>query len=79
MKKRALTLCLICVMALLMAVPAIATPAAAIEVPVIEQVQEIGERTEETRIYWRTTSLGVLQFRVWSITWGRWLTDWTNF
>ena len=33
---------------------------------------------ELTRIYLRTNSAGVLQFRVWGITSGRWLTDWAN-
>jgi len=40
---------------------------------------EIAPRHELTRIYWRTTSAGILQFRVWGITSGRWLTEWQNW
>ena len=39
---------------------------------------EIAPFHELTRIYFRTTSEGVLQARVWGITSGRWLTDWGN-
>jgi len=39
---------------------------------------EIIPLTEQTQIHWRTTSAGVLQFRVWGLTSGRWLTDWIN-
>jgi len=68
-------------MALLMVVPALAAPAAVAYVPAqIEVVEEeAGARSQEmTRIYWRTITGGIIQFRVWSITNGRWLTDWTN-
>jgi hypothetical protein len=49
---------------------------------VTEQINQIeflpvAPTTEMTRIYWRTYD-GQLQFRVWSITNGRWITDWTN-
>ena len=33
--------------------------------------------TEMTQFYWRTYN-GKLQYRVWSITYGRWITDWTD-
>ena len=33
---------------------------------------------ELTQIYWRTTSAGVFQFRVWRITSGGQFSDWTN-
>ena len=33
-------------------------------------------RAEETRWYFRTTSDGKNQMRLWSITYSRWLTDW---
>ena len=67
-------------MAFLMVIPAVAVPSPVTDVPVaaaaaIEDVAPHG--LEETQIYWRTMN-GRLQFRVWSITNGRWLTDWTN-
>jgi len=84
MKKRVLTGFLIFVMALMLAIPAFATPAMVVDVPVVATQAEVEEPmesrgTEFTRIYWRTTSTGQLQFRVWGMTSGRWLTDWTNF
>lgn len=37
---------------------------------------ESGERAEETIWYYRVTSDGLFQRRLWSITYGYWLTDW---
>ncbi len=34
-------------------------------------------RAEETKWYYRTVN-GVLQKRLWSVTYGRWLTDWMD-
>jgi len=76
MKKRITVFLLICVMALSVAVPAMATDVDA-KAPISEtsgQV-EISPFIEMTRIYWRNHQ-GQLQMRVWSITNGRWLTDW---
>lgn len=39
-------------------------------------IMEIGNRAEETVWYYRITSDGLLQRRLWSITYGYWLTDW---
>jgi len=66
-----------------MIVLSFAVPAMAADVVVTEPVsvvyeQEISPRHEFTRTYWRTYG-GVLQMRVWSITNGRWLTDWIDF
>lgn len=33
-------------------------------------------RLEETEWYYRTTESGLFQKRLWSITYGYWLTDW---
>lgn len=33
-------------------------------------------RPEETMWFYRTTDTGLLQKRLWSITYGYWLTDW---
>ena len=71
MKKRLLAFLLIFVMALSFAVPALAV-GGTFENP------EVIEGGEETQIFWRTMN-GVLQYRVWSITYGYWLTDWINF
>jgi len=76
-KKRLVAFLLISVMALSFAVPAIANPAVATE-PVNATVeQEIVPFTEMTRMYWRIYN-GNLQWRQWSITNGRWLTNWTD-
>jgi hypothetical protein len=39
--------------------------------------QEIVPFTEMTRMYWRN-HYGVLQWRLWSMTNGRWLSEWTT-
>jgi len=36
---------------------------------------EIQPRVEETRFYYKNVD-GVLYMRLWSITYGKWLTDW---
>lgn len=33
-------------------------------------------RPEETEWYYRITDTGLIQMRLWSITYGYWLTDW---
>jgi len=58
-------------------------PAMAKEVDLAKHVYETTEQdvmplTEMTEIFWRTYH-GQLQFRVWSLTNGRWITDWVNF
>ena len=77
MKKGFTAFLLAGVIALSFAVPVAATEVTAAEPinPVAEQ--GISPHTEMTQIAWRTYH-GQLQFRVWSITNGRWLTDWTN-
>jgi len=45
---------------------------------VVEEEVGIAPLSEMTEIFWRMYS-GQLQFRVWGIVSGRWLTDWTNF
>ena len=84
MKKKLIICILICVMALSYTNPVMATnvvvaESLAVNTELAETAeQEIAPFNEMTRIYVRTYH-GVLQFRVWSITNGRWLTDWTNF
>jgi len=84
MKKKLLIFLLACLMLLSLVVPATAvdvipgSPAEVSEHELMQQVgMEIEPRTEQTRIYFRNWN-GVLQFRVWGITSGRWLTEWQN-
>jgi len=75
MKKMILVFVFIGVMASSFAVPAMAKTA--VEQPIsTAEYQGIAPATELTKIYHRWVG-GRLQFRVWSITNGRWLTDWT--
>lgn len=83
MKKLFVAFLLAGVMMLSFAVPTIATEAIISPTTYvttgqasIAEGQEITPFTEMTRIYWRNATGGV-QFRVWSITNGRWLTPWT--
>jgi len=58
----------------------LAMPTMAVDVLSTEDASytEIVLLNEVTRIYWRTFN-GNLQFRVWGVTSGRWLTEWQNF
>jgi len=77
-KKKLVALLLISMLTLSFAVPAMAVEAVAVE-PVNSTVeyQEISPFFEQTEIFWRTYR-GHLQMRVWSVTRGRWLTDWIS-
>ena len=74
MKKRLVVFLFVSVMALSFAVPVAAKPA--IEPISTAEYQGIAPFTEMTRIYHRWSG-GRLQFRVWGMTSGRWLTEWT--
>ena len=77
MKKRLLICLFACMMVLSFAVPAMAAEVVpATEVAYDNVEQGIVPFNELTRIYARVTPAGLLQLRVWSITNGRWLTDW---
>jgi len=84
MKKRFLIFLLAGLMLLSLATPALAVdvipaPTGISECELMQQVGiELEPRTEQTEIHWRTWQ-GQLQFRVWGVTSGRWLTDWINF
>ena len=78
MKKRLVAFLLVCVVALSFAV----VPAMAAEVVAPEPVNATAEQgivpaTHMVQMFWRTYH-GVLQWRLWSITDGRWLSDWTD-
>ena len=76
MKKRLITCLLICMMAFSFAIPVVAAEVALNETVNAIEEQGIMPLNEQTRIYFRVTPAGLWQFRVWSITNGRWITDW---
>ena len=75
MKKILFAFLLVIVMSLSFAVPAMANVAVVSESVRTAEYQGITPFTEMTRIYHRMSN-GRLQFRVWGMTSGRWLTDW---
>ena len=84
MKKRLLMFLLAGLMLLSLAVPAMAAdvisapPSGVSECELMEKAGIAMEpRSEQTEIHFRTFQ-GQLQFRVWGVTSGRWLTDWLN-
>jgi len=79
MKKALVAFLLVGVTALSFAVPAMANAVATQETVKIEaSYQEIVPFFERTKIYHRWSICGCLQlqFRVWGMVSGRWLTDW---
>ena len=70
-----------CIFAVVMILTVFALPVAAadtvVQPPTYDEVVEPVQFNEMTRIYLRVYN-GRLQARVWSITNGRWLTDWTD-
>jgi len=78
MKKRIMVFLLVCTMALSFAIPAMAaSETIAVEPTNVETEQEVTPFHEFTQIAFRTYH-GVLQWRVWSLTNGRWLTEWAD-
>jgi len=77
LKKRLMAFLIMCVMTLSFAVPAMASEAIVSRPVPTYREQTITPHTEMVRFYWRTAG-GRLQFRVWSMTNGRWLNDWTD-
>ena len=76
--KRIVSLILALVICFSISVPAFAAPVGTQEdVGQREKIEKPEPmRPEETRWYYRTTPDGLLQRRLWSITYGYWLTDW---
>lgn len=72
--RRVMTFILAVLMCQALAGPALATDAQP-EAYACSEVGEIQPRIEETMWYVRTVD-GVKQMRLWSITYGKWLTDW---
>jgi len=77
-KKSLIAFLFVVMMVMSLTVPTMAVGSVVAEPIDATTQQEIAPATEMTQIYWRTYH-GQLQFRVWSITYGRWLTDWINF
>lgn len=75
---------LICLLLSLVLLASLSTPAfadlvddhAQNEIAFIEKEPGGPMRPEETEWYYRTTESGLFQKRLWSITYGYWLTDW---
>lgn len=73
-------LCLILALALVLSISVVAYA----ETVVHPEENEVSEtvipgdspQAEETCWYFRTTDDGLFQKRLWSLTYGRWLTDW---
>ena len=79
MKKKLIVFLLVGLMALSFTVPVMAsenvTTVSAYETTDIEHENSI--HGEMTQMHWRLCGChGLLQFRVWSLTNGRWITDW---
>ena len=76
--KKLVSLILAFVLCLSLSLPAFAAAADAPEKPGIEASADDGEPTryEETEWYYRITDDGLVQRRLWSITYGYWKTDW---
>jgi hypothetical protein len=75
MKKVLISVLLAAVMAVSITFPAMAAPDVVQETVKPTAYQEIEPFMEFTRIYYRWSNHR-LQFRVWGIVSGRWLTDW---
>ena len=78
MKKRLLVCLFAGLMALSFAIPVMAAEVTTAK-PIFAEMgyEEISPLNEMTRIYFRIYH-GQLQMRVWSITNGRWITDWAD-
>jgi hypothetical protein len=77
MKKRLVTFLFVIMVAFSFTVPVMAVDAVFAEPVSATGEQGITPATEMTRMFFRTVD-GQLQWRLWSLTNGRWLTDWAN-
>lgn len=69
------TICLIVLIAMLLSISVTAF-ADYSGFPVSGETTEENTRAEETEWHYRITDDGLLQMRLWSITYGYWKTDW---
>ena len=77
MKKKLFICLLVGMMALAFPISVMAVETVAAKSVYESMEQEIVPFNEQIRLYFRNNG-GVLQFRVWSITNGRWITEWTD-
>ena len=76
MKKRLMAFFLVVVIAMSLVVPATATEAVEVKQAYVTTEQyAVVPFTEMIQPFFRTYN-GRLQVRIWSLTWGRWITDW---
>ncbi len=71
--KRLFVSCLAALILVFSVVPAVAS---SVPAPVSVMEEDPTPRAEQTTWVFRTTEDGKNQMRLWSITYGRWLTDW---
>ena len=76
MKKRLITFLIMSVMAMSFVAPTVAIGAVVNDPVNVEVGGETTTDTEITVIYHRWCDCGRLQFRVWGMVSGKWLTDW---
>lgn len=67
----------LCLAALTFSIPTAASAGALTPIAISEQ-GDVAPAAEQTQWVFRTTEDGVLQKRLWSITYGVWLTDWID-
>ena len=75
--KRKLTLCIIFIMCMgtIFSSSAFADCEESADSVYVTAESGIQPRAEETEWYWRENN-GIIEKRLWSITYGKWLTDW---
>lgn len=78
MKKFVIWLFVVVMAFIMNAVPVLAAVDTPVDVPTVGTQTEIGPRSEETVWYVRYVN-GKRQRRLWSITYGEWLTDWLDW
>lgn len=77
--KKLISIILSFVLLVSLSIPAFAeTASQPVEDEIVFVAKDLGEpgRPEETQWYYRITDDGLIQMRLWSITYGYWLTDW---
>lgn len=73
--KRIVTLLLVVILVLLFAVPALAADAESVPAPTAVGDGDVSPQAEVTKWYFRLHD-GEYQKRLWSVTYGYWITDW---
>ncbi len=74
--KKLISLILALVLCFSLSATAFAAAVTTPEAPVLTEAGEEPTREEETMWYTRVTEDGLIQIRLWSITYGYWKTDW---